>query len=637
MTQLPLHQSLTQYYQLRDELVKLLYQLVNMAEQRDLTIITDDWINGPMPKSKSYLVSNADVFNQSSLKAIAEQDILPVYKPFRIGVVGEFTRGKTTLLNALLETEVLTSDRRPNTATCTILKYAKIERIRVKYFDSTGRETLDIQTPNLAVDLERYTSDAAMDQEHYEKLLRGDGESLAEQIEEVSVWLPAEFLRQRAYNLVDTPGLGSVFDTHQIITYNAITQMDAVLFLSQFDPPMGEDEMIFMGSLQKYLHRFLFVLTKVDLAQKKQNPQLEIDQAINFMRSLLTEKLELPNAPIYPISAIAAMRDGQYHKSGIIQLVQALDQFIASSCGRERLLKLYRSTNTYFLWVEQDIQREIDELNRQNTQLAATATKLDSHLNYLEILRRDLIVLLQTQTQHLSQTLLEHISQLPERLQLAVVNTLDTLNLEELTAAPVHLRTTVENVVQVWFKEQTAIFIQDVQLLQKYTEFFLVKVLHRQVEINWANTALSALITPLDLRFSDTLLAEIQLSLKFASVPSIVKFTSDRIAKELLDKNPASHYNAYEKIVFDPSLELNIAHQAEQIFQQWVKSLSDYLEFIINQEFTKYRQQVNEQINLISQQQHSLQQRLNLIEQQIERIQFIQHQLESIKISIHPN
>ncbi len=630
MTKIPPHESLIQYYQSRDDLIILLHKLADLAEQRSLTIIVDDWIEGRIPKSQ--LSPNIDGLNQFSLKAIVSEDIRPMYEPFRIAVAGEFTRGKTTLLNVLLEREVLTTDLRPNTATCTTLKYGEVDRIRVTYFDSTGLESIDTETQNLAADLTRYTSDAAMDREKYEALLRRDEQSLAEQIEAVDVWLPAEFLRQRGYEIVDTPGLGSIFEIHQAITYNTIPQMDAVLFLTQFNALIGEDETIFLGSLREYVNRFLFVLTKVDLAEKEQNPQEAVVRAVDFTRSVLTTGIQLHDAPVYPISALAALQEDRYEESGIIQLAEALDRFIAQSRGRERLLKLYRSVNTYRLWIERDIQLELDNLNHQIAQLDEAEDRLGSSLNAVELSGRDLKLLLRSQIEQLVQNSLSGLAQLPERIRIAVAEALAVMNLEALQEVPVTLRPTLDGVVQGWLKEQEAKFIQGARLLQNDVQFFLATKMDWEVQLDWEQTDASATITPPDLPSLDSLMKELRFSLLFVvSAIGMLKFLRERIEKEFLKPQPPSNQTAYEKITFDVAAPTSIRHQCEHLFRQWAQSLSEYLEAKVKGGIIHYREGIREQIRQIDRQRNTLKQRLNLIQQQCDRAQYIHNQLGEIR------
>lgn len=597
MTQIPPHQSLLQYYQLRNRLIVLLNELADLAQQRSLSIVVDEWIDGRIPKS--YIAGDTETFHQLSLRAIVDEDIRQTYKPFRVAVVGEFTRGKTTLLNALLEQKTLISDRRPNTATCTILKYGKIPHIRVRYFDSTGLEPLDIHTQNLAADLVNYTSDAGMDEEKYEARLQGNEKSLAEQIEGVHVWLPAEFLGQRGYELIDTPGLGSIFDSHQVITYNAIPQMDAILFLTQFNALIGEGELVFLSSLREYVNRFLFVLTKVDLAQKEENPHEAINKAIDFTRSVLTNQVQLSNPPIYPISGVAAVQDNQYDKSGIIQLVEALDQFISCSSGKERLLKLYRSANTYYIWVEKDIQREFEELNHKIAELTEAENQLISKINDIELSRDDLNLLLKTQTEELEKRLLEDIYQLPELLKVLITET--TIN----------VHTKVDEVVNLWLQEQEAVFSHYIQFLENITKFIGSKILF------W--TGRSRLnLRPEDLLLLDVMTKEIDFSTTLVSLTKIAMFVGDRIKTELL--------------VSQLPTELNLRNQAESLFRECVESLYIYLEAMINRVVSYYLQWIKQQIHLIDEQRNKLQQHLNLTSQQNYSIHNIRQNLENLKL-----
>jgi hypothetical protein len=607
MTQIPPHQSLIQYYQLRNRLIVLLNELADIAQQRSLSIVVDEWIDGRIPKS--YIAGNTNTFHQLSLRAIVNEDIRQTYKPFRIAVVGEFTRGKTTLLNALLEQKILISDRRPNTATCTILKYGKIPHIRVRYFDSTGLEPLDIDTQNLAADLVSYTSDAGMDDEQYEARLQGDERSLADQIEGVHVWLPAEFLGQRGYELIDTPGLGSIFDSHQVITYNAIPQMDAVLFLTQFNALIGEGELVFLGSLREYVNRFLFVLTKVDLAQKEENPHQAINKAIDFTRSVLINQVQLSNPAIYPISGVAAVQDNQYDKSGIIQLVEALDQFISCSSGKERLLKLYRSANTYHIWVEKDIQREFEELNHQIAQLAEAEDQLGAKIDNIELFRGDLNFLLKSQTKELEKRLLDGIDKLQERLKVMI------------TEIPINLQIKADEMVHLWLKEQEAVFKHNVQLLENSTKFLLSKILF------WADRPILTLI-PEDLLLLDGMTQEINLTTTLVSLTNVAKLVSDIIKRELL----ASQLPPHRNIVPDKATELNVRNQTESLFREWVESIYIYLEDNINRVVNYYLQLIKQQIHQINEQRQKFQQNLNLISQQNNSINNIRQQLESIKL-----
>ncbi|MGB3296266.1 MAG: dynamin family protein [Phormidesmis sp.] len=85
----------------------------------------------------------------------------PVSKNLRIGifrllVLGDMKRSKSTFLNALIGENLLPSDVNPCTALLTILRYGPEKRITVHFLDDTTPETLDFEAFK-----QRYTIDPA--------------------------------------------------------------------------------------------------------------------------------------------------------------------------------------------------------------------------------------------------------------------------------------------------------------------------------------------------------------------------------------------------------------------------------------------------------------------------------------------
>ena len=78
----------------------------------------------------------------------------------------------------------------------------------------------------------------------YRTLLKGEQKSLAEKIHQVEVWCDSDFLRTREMEIVDTPGLGSVFPAHKAVTHEVIPSVDATLFLVQADPGVGDNDIV---------------------------------------------------------------------------------------------------------------------------------------------------------------------------------------------------------------------------------------------------------------------------------------------------------------------------------------------------------------------------------------------------------
>jgi GTPase SAR1 family protein len=108
---------------------------------------------------------------------------------FNLVVVGRFSRGKSSLMNAILGIDRLPTGIRPLTSVITTVIYGSKEQLVIRY---EGR-TLPTEVPLEA--LAEYIT-----QEHNPGNLR--------RVKTAEVQLPAEILR-RGFNYIDTPGLGS--------------------------------------------------------------------------------------------------------------------------------------------------------------------------------------------------------------------------------------------------------------------------------------------------------------------------------------------------------------------------------------------------------------------------------------------
>src|SRR4030043_1234292 len=110
---------------------------------------------------------------------------------FNLVVLGQFKRGKTTLINALLGAEILPTAIVPLTSIATILKYDEILKINVYFND--GKVT-EINPENLS----EYVTE------------RGNPRN-EKDVQEVVITYPSSYLKDGVM-LIDTPGVGSVYE-----------------------------------------------------------------------------------------------------------------------------------------------------------------------------------------------------------------------------------------------------------------------------------------------------------------------------------------------------------------------------------------------------------------------------------------
>lgn len=197
--------------------------------------------------------------------------------PFTVVVAGEFKRGKSSFINALLKEQIVTTDVTPETVTINSLRYGiyKSEAIL------SGGRRLKL-------------NDDELSRSALEKLM----EEVGEPIRQLELWRPNELLRD--IRIIDTPGLNDVSGDFDPLVAEALTQADAVVYIYSVSYPLSRSEQMFLKYAilpQNYTKLFL-VGNYGDLA--------ETEDALQRILSSLRKRTELllPNEPTYIISAL---------------------------------------------------------------------------------------------------------------------------------------------------------------------------------------------------------------------------------------------------------------------------------------------------------------------------------------------
>jgi predicted GTPase len=147
---------------------------------------------------------------------------------FNVVCVGQFKRGKSTLLNALIGDPVLPMGVVPVTAVVTILGYGRERRVRVRF---EGHAWQDVDPEALA----EYVSEKANPENR-----KG--------VAAVEVFMASPLLAS-GMCLVDTPGVGSVFAGNSETTRAFLPHVEAALVVLGADPPRSADELALIGEV----------------------------------------------------------------------------------------------------------------------------------------------------------------------------------------------------------------------------------------------------------------------------------------------------------------------------------------------------------------------------------------------------
>jgi len=291
---------------------------------------------------------------------------------FNLVVVGQFKRGKSSLVNALLGQEILPTSIVPLTSIITAVRYGLEERALVSHEGSTAVVSVPVSA------LVEYVTE--LGNPNNEK-----------HVTSVDVEVPSSFLR-RGLHVVDTPGVGSVYQANTATTYAFLPEADAVVFVTSVESPLTETELVLADTVRQYVHRVFFVLNKTD-----QVGPADRQEAIAFAERLLHERMGTDHLKIFPVSAKLALEgkraadSRQVEESGLAQFEAALSAFLVAERGRVLLVSLLE--RALRVLAEEEHLLDLAESGTRPTRgdSGEDVVVLGQYLDDLDTARRDLV------------------------------------------------------------------------------------------------------------------------------------------------------------------------------------------------------------------------------------------------------
>ena len=207
-------------------------------------------------------------------------------KVLNISVIGEFSTGKSSFINALVGHELLAVNvLQGTTVAITIIEYGASYSLSLvdKNGNSTTTEYKNINYLSSA--LQHYTTDP----------------SYADSISHVRVTLPSDILKN-GFRIIDTPGTNSLEQWHEEITRRAINDIsDMSIILVDASRPMPETLVGFVEStLGKNVKDCLFVANKIDIIRSR-----ERNGMLQFIQKKINLEFDIEGAEILPFASVA--------------------------------------------------------------------------------------------------------------------------------------------------------------------------------------------------------------------------------------------------------------------------------------------------------------------------------------------
>lgn len=205
-------------------------------------------------------VSNSMVQSQKGKKIAEIKKSLDeiVQSPTTILICGEFKRGKSTFVNALIGRKVCPTDTDICTSTVTCIKYGEKVKAKRLYGDFSNLKTQEIDFD----DIERYTVGSAEDIDN----------TVCIEIE-----LPLPEL-QKGMTIIDTPGVGGLDPRHAALTNFFLPRADITLFMTDVNEPLTTTELdYFKNKVLQYARYNAIIVNKADLKDEKQVEEIRQD------------------------------------------------------------------------------------------------------------------------------------------------------------------------------------------------------------------------------------------------------------------------------------------------------------------------------------------------------------------------
>lgn len=309
------------------------------------------------------------------LEQITSDYVLPEYKvildrycreiedyEFKIVVVGEFSRGKSTFINALLGEKLLPSKALPTTATLNKISYANEKKVTIHYHDKNSplkEISLDdfktLNAPREPIEGDHQSEDLFKKQSEY-----------LQSISFVNIKYPLALCKNNI-SIIDTPGTNDLDPARELLTNAIIPQSDVAIMLLSSLKILSESEISLLRDrlLENDIQKIFLVINFKDQVKSD-----DYERLINFVNDNTRNYLQNPK--IHLVSSAEAL-NGKRKQNGDVL-----------STRKGKVIEPWLLEDTGFLELEKDLANFLENEPGQN--------RIDKYKNRLSNLMKDKVI-----------------------------------------------------------------------------------------------------------------------------------------------------------------------------------------------------------------------------------------------------
>ena len=373
-------------------------------------------------------------------------------KHFVLPFIGQFTAGKSKLINHILGEEILPTATNETTAYLTYISYGERQAV-INYIDGTS-EKIGVEAVH---DLDQNAA------KHQTKKVR-----------DIDVTLPVDLLKSGLV-IADTPGVNTVLSQHVEITENFLNTAQYVVYVLGYSPAKQDLDMI--KRIEKLGIPIIFVRTKLDLVKSNEE---NVNDVVEKDRETLSKELNR-EVDFYPVCNQEGVRDSDIWSEFFKQFVAFLTNSIANDVEhlsqltiglrlkpiRDSFMEELKQRNAVLLEASKNRSEDIEvEINGLTQKMHIVEREIDRKRRYITRKSKDCIDQLQHDIERRGREANDDFADVLQRLFPVTNETVKETFSKELESSLENINTPIHDAIARWKKKCTSESANDLEALR---------------------------------------------------------------------------------------------------------------------------------------------------------------------------
>lgn len=312
--------------------------------------VFENSISGEIKRIQKALL-NENFLPSVGLKTLFKKLLRRSKYPMEIAIVGQFSSGKSTFLNALLSKDVLPTGITPVTSKVNFINYGEEYKLKVNY-NNGANEYHSLEMISEFTDQRKAVKD----------------------IKYLTLYAPMEILKDISF--VDTPGLNSQSLEDTQTTKKILRDVDGIIWLTLIDNAGKESEAEVLNEyLESFKDKSLCVLNQKDKFTPK-----EVETTLSYIK----KRFSIFFSHVIPISAKQAL-DSRVNQKEVLMAsaLNSLQKKFKSSSSEHK----YADNLSFFQDDFADFSKKIENISKQdssNDEKMMQDSNIGEVLNFIE-------------------------------------------------------------------------------------------------------------------------------------------------------------------------------------------------------------------------------------------------------------